>query len=171
MDTPDYMNKIESVSRSISDQTSLRAVGLELLKKWGDFEEFISRYNYNVLSGYYGISTRMEELCGLLYRVPEAEWELDCKQLVFKNKEYGGSWHQRGGTGAFFMLARKMDRVVVAMARSGNDLGHLIASDKRQEGVLDDLGDLRRYLILCLAWLSAENEPEAPVSQVEVEPF
>ena len=35
----------------------------------------------------------------------------DVDVLVEKDREYGGSWKSRGGAGAFFMLARKFDRI------------------------------------------------------------
>lgn len=90
----------------------------------------------------------------------------DAKVLRAKDREYGGSWLKRGGVGAFMMLARKWDRLEAAMERpsfgqivAGADEGKLIESDRydiinravvdgREEGILDDIGDLRRYLLL-----------------------
>ena len=101
----------------------------------------------------------------------------DADVLIRKDKEYGGSWLKRGGVGAFMMLARKWDRLEQAMtvvktrwepkpewyegSQNGisHDEGHEVPLDKydvieraladgREEGILDDIGDLRRYLLL-----------------------
>ena len=86
----------------------------------------------------------------------------DVSTLEQKDREYGGSWLKRGGVGAFMMLARKWDRIEQAMTKdvalrtaSGPDM--VVAPydvitraicDGREEGLLDDIGDLRRYLLL-----------------------
>ncbi len=77
----------------------------------------------------------------------------DCAQLRAKDKEYGGSWLKRGGVGAFMMLARKWDRLETAMGTPLPDLDRFdvierAVYDEREEGLLDDIGDLRRYLLL-----------------------
>lgn len=99
----------------------------------------------------------------------------DVTVLRRKDKEYGGSWLKRGGIGAFMMLARKWDRLETAMTKemrttsighfkspksstlvevTGNDpivdydIIHRALADGREEGILDDIGDLRRYLLL-----------------------
>jgi hypothetical protein len=88
----------------------------------------------------------------------------DVETLESKDKEYGGSWLKRGGVGAFMMLARKWDRLEQAMERevstiymsSGEtikpkdkyDILERALIDGREEGILDDIGDLRRYLLL-----------------------
>lgn len=79
----------------------------------------------------------------------------DVKFLLERDKTYGSSWQKRGGIGAFMMLARKWDR-----------LENIISSDNLPKGVdkydifaamehsaemgdiLDDIQDLRRYLLL-----------------------
>lgn len=83
----------------------------------------------------------------------------DVDILLKKDKEYGGSWLKRGGVGAFMMLCRKWDRIEQAMEvksiTGGLDpgparydvIGRALA-DGREEGILDDIGDLRRYLLL-----------------------
>ncbi len=91
----------------------------------------------------------------------------DVGALVKAQTSYGNSWKQRGGVGAFMMLARKWDRIEqrmgqtpvllfdsdITFADGGDDgdrfdiLQHLMADD-RPEGVIDDIRDLRRYLIL-----------------------
>lgn len=83
----------------------------------------------------------------------------DALALVNAQKNYGDSWKQRGGVGAFMMLARKWDRIEKrlhapptdsqgAAAFSQYDIFGAVASDKRPEGIIDDIRDLRRYLIL-----------------------
>lgn len=75
-------------------------------------------------------------------------------------KSYGPSWKQRGGIGAFMMLARKWDRLVNRVKNCGGDLVDAISTDTRREGVIDDVRDLRRYLILVEAELLARGMPE-----------
>lgn len=72
----------------------------------------------------------------------------DVEILNVKEKEYGGSWKKRGGAGAFMMLARKWDRLEVQTEASKWDVFEAALSDQREEGILDDIGDLRRYLLL-----------------------
>lgn len=62
--------------------------------------------------------------------------------------QYGGSWKKRGGVGAFMMLARKWDRLEKAVEAKGWDIFQLLADDDRPEGCIDDIRDLRRYLLL-----------------------
>lgn len=72
----------------------------------------------------------------------------DVAVLVSKDKEYGGSWKKRGGVGAYMMAARKYDRIEVQAKRHDYDIFAAIAADTRSEGLLDDIRDLRRYLML-----------------------
>jgi hypothetical protein len=74
--------------------------------------------------------------------------EQDVTQLIVKDAEYGSSWKQRGGVGAFMMLARKWDRLQTQVQRHGWDVFAAAHADGRDEGVLDDIRDLRRYLLL-----------------------
>jgi len=74
--------------------------------------------------------------------------EADVLMLNIKNREYGGSWKKRGGTGAFMMLARKWDRLEEQVRKLQWDVFTAALNDERKEGVLDDIGDLRRYLLL-----------------------
>jgi len=74
--------------------------------------------------------------------------ERDVAVLYEKELDYQGSWKRRGGVGAFMMLARKFDRLEAAVKRKGYDIFHVVAEDGRQEGILDDIADLRRYLLL-----------------------
>lgn len=84
----------------------------------------------------------------------------DVQQLQVKDREYGSSWKRRGGVGAFMMLARKWDRIEAQVNRvlvsppelkptvDRWDIFEHIRVDGRAEGLLDDIGDLRRYLLL-----------------------
>lgn len=77
----------------------------------------------------------------------------DVDQLVRKNREYGESWKARGGIGAFMMLARKWDRFEQQLKEHNYDILLAALKDGREEGLLDDIGDLRRYLFLIEAEL------------------
>jgi hypothetical protein len=65
---------------------------------------------------------------------------------------YNGSWQARGGVGAFMMLARKWDRFEPRVKSHHYDVFEAIRGDKRREGVIDDIRDLRRYLGLVEAY-------------------
>lgn len=75
----------------------------------------------------------------------------DVTILEMKGKSYGSSWRKRGGVGAFMMLARKWDRVENQMEAAGYDIFeplHKEMVDGTTDGLLDDIRDLRRYLLL-----------------------
>lgn len=74
---------------------------------------------------------------------------VECQLLVEKDKEYQGSWKKRP-RGVFHMLARKWDRIEHAVEAHGDDILDLIAKDIRSESILDDIKDLRNYLLLIL---------------------
>jgi hypothetical protein len=91
--------------------------------------------------------------------------DTDVKEVTRKDIEYGASWLRRGGVGAFMMLARKWDRLETALAphtddptrANGSTEAHRVAPwdivtaaivDGREEGIIDDIRDLRRYLLL-----------------------
>jgi hypothetical protein len=75
--------------------------------------------------------------------------------LVEKEEIYGGSWKQRGGIGAFMMLARKFDRIEVAARRCSFDIFKAV---KDEPGLLDDIQDLRNYLTLVEDEVTNGNE-------------
>lgn len=85
----------------------------------------------------------------------------DVDILLVKEKEYGSSWKKRGGVGAFMMLARKMDRLEEQTKRHGWDVFAAAIADKRPEGILDDIGDLRRYLLLVEAEIRVQLASES----------
>lgn len=73
----------------------------------------------------------------------------DVLVLRDKGKTYGDSWRQRGGVGAFMMLARKWDRIEnQAVAKNYDIFAAGYATAEEKEGLLDDIADLRRYLLL-----------------------
>ncbi len=73
----------------------------------------------------------------------------DVLVLRDKGKTYGDSWRQRGGVGAFMMLARKWDRIENQAAAKNYDIfSACYATAEEKEGLLDDIADLRRYLLL-----------------------
>lgn len=78
----------------------------------------------------------------------------DAEILEQKGQTYGASWRNRGGVGAFMMLARKWDRIENQCKELGYDIFNVIDRDRDPsgvvlpDGILDDLRDLRRYLFL-----------------------
>lgn len=99
----------------------------------------------------------------------------DVEGLLKAEQSYGDSWKRRGGVGAFMMLARKWDRIENAMTTPvvlRPDEGHPAAADMvvdrydifartiadgRAEGLIDDIRDLRRYLLLVEGELRARG--------------
>lgn len=88
----------------------------------------------------------------------------DVGGLLTAFKSYGDSWKRRGGVGAFMQLARKWDRLELQLQQTITrlaedrttkelvagpyDIFAHIANDPRPEGIIDDIRDLRRYLML-----------------------
>lgn len=120
----------------------------------------------------------------------------DAEGLKRAQQSYGNSWKSRGGVGAFMMLARKWDRLEtrVQQGTTIDDIGRFsrsksgtlqlttpydifahIAQDLRSEGIIDDIRDLRRYLMLVEAEMRArgfkaghrDNMPELPSEMSE----
>lgn len=107
----------------------------------------------------------------------------DVEGLERAEQQYGSSWKQRGGVGAFMMLARKWDRLHTALAPANDtDAAHIagmsyrspeghmvapwdifgaIAADERAEGIIDDIRDLRRYLLLVESEMVARGKAKA----------
>jgi hypothetical protein len=77
----------------------------------------------------------------------------DAEKLTCAQESYGDSWKKRGGVGAFMMLARKWDRLENQTKKFNYDIFQAIDHDPSPEGILDDIGDLRRYLFLIEAEL------------------
>lgn len=98
--------------------------------------------------------------------------EDDVRGLAEAEKSYGNSWKKRGGIGAFMMLARKWDRLEKqlqhyaakerepgeeAIQANPYDIFEHVLADTRAEGVIDDIRDLRRYLMLVEAELRSRG--------------
>lgn len=81
---------------------------------------------------------------------------MDAESLIRSHAKYGDSWRKRGGWEAFANLSRKWDRIERAvLAQPERDLFAAIqdhaATDGSLDGkdsLLDDIRDLRRYLLL-----------------------
>lgn len=86
-----------------------------------------------------------EGRAGFFHKVVAA----DVDGLIEAAVHYGESWYKRDGAGAFFMLARKWDRIENHLKTAGNyGIIEAIRQDQRAEGIIDDIRDLRRYLVL-----------------------
>lgn len=86
----------------------------------------------------------------------------DAAGLHKAQESYGDSWMQRGGVGAFMMMCRKWDRIEMKCQQkpldpNGDryDIFEHAADDDRSEGLIDDIRDMRRYLMLVEAHLRA----------------
>lgn len=114
----------------------------------------------------------METGSKFLDHLPDIARE-DVDGLVEAQKHYGDSWKKRGGVGAFMMLARKWDRLenhvqrpieevkgveVLCPAVSAYDVFAHADADQREEGLRDDIMDLRRYLMLVEAEIRVRQE-------------
>ena len=82
----------------------------------------------------------------------------DWTSLDKAEQDYGDSWRKRGGVGAFMMLARKWDRIENQVVEKGWDIFKSIEQDIRPEGILDDIKDLRRYLLLVEAHMRTKGK-------------
>ena len=81
---------------------------------------------------------------------------------------YGASWRRRGGVGAFMMLARKFDRIEHQSEKHGWNVFEAGEVYKGEAGLLDDIRDLRRYLLLVEEYILA-NTNEVSETYVEAE--
>ena len=72
----------------------------------------------------------------------------DLEALKRAETSYGDSWKRRGGVGAFMMLARKFDRIEHQVQDLGWDIFEAGDLYIGEDGLLDDIRDLRRYLLL-----------------------
>jgi len=77
----------------------------------------------------------------------------DASGLLKAHESYGPSWKQRGGIGAYMVMIRKFDRMEIQAEKHGFDILKAVKDDPRAEGLLDDIRDARRYLLLIEAWL------------------
>lgn len=105
----------------------------------------------------------------------------DVEGIRKAEQQYGSSWKRRGGVGAYMMLCRKFDRLEQQLSRpmikpsaalkpaaevlkdepdaivAPYDIFRHAAADTRSEGIIDDIRDLRRYLMLVEAELRAQG--------------
>jgi len=72
----------------------------------------------------------------------------DVNVLEEKGKAYGDSWKKRGGVGAYMMLARKFDRLENLAEHYDYNIFKAVVENPGSDGPLDDIRDLRRYLLL-----------------------
>jgi hypothetical protein len=90
----------------------------------------------------------------------------DISGLKTSEKSYGNSWKLRGGVDTFHMLKRKWERLekrvataidpsATAPGASPYDIFEHLSADRGAEGFIDDLRDLRRYLVLVEAEMIA----------------
>ena len=91
---------------------------------------------------------KMKEQPSEIIQQVEVLCSLDAMKLQLAEESYGDSWKQRGGVGAFMMLARKWDRLEKQVNEHNYDVFASALSDERDEGIIDDIRDLRRYLFL-----------------------
>ncbi len=151
MSKPDYLAKITEVAAVYGVGQNLEN---RLRSMWLSFESDAANLAipFDILGSVPMIfRNRITDLIEILYQTGSGNPHTDCEQIRAKDKEYGGSWHRRGGTGAFHALARKGDRLLEQL-----DIHTTITAAKQDknssEAILDTLGDLRRYLILVEAW-------------------
>ena len=91
----------------------------------------------------------------------------DVVALEEAEKSYGDSWRKRGGVGAFMMLARKFDRIEHQSEKHGWDVFKAGEVYVGEAGLLDDIRDLRRYLLLVEEYILA-NTNEVSVEADDV---
>lgn len=158
-----YIDFIEKAAGRAADaildvpDIAIMHLQLNLDRAWLNLEEIAKQEHYEVLECSAHLRELCNRVCATLYYIPGSHPLDDCKMLRIKDAEYGGSWQRRGGPGAFFAACRKWDRYEESVRRHGS-LEAALANDKRQEGILDDVGDLRRYLILWEAWRLAKEQ-------------
>lgn len=156
----DYLEEAVLSATFIKNEVvNLDVLGTSLGRDLKRLESNAEDEGYDVLGNPGRFRGIVANLLSLLYRVPGALPEEDIIQLRKKDEEYGGSWKRRGGIGAYFSAVRKIDRIEHRLSKM--DLRTALENDTREEGILDDLGDLRRYLLLWESyWLWEEDGEE-----------
>ena len=95
---------------------------------------------------------------------------VDAAALVEARKAYGTSWKNRGGIGAFMVLARKWDRIETQCNQVNYDIFHGCVKFSGDDGLLDDIRDLRRYLLLVEEDLMATGKiPDLRIKSLQEE--
>lgn len=82
----------------------------------------------------------------------------DLAKLEAAEKSYGHSWVSRGLRGAYFVMVRKIDRFENQMRQANFDLPAALRMFPGKDGILDDIRDLRQYLLLIEAEIIAQNQ-------------
>jgi hypothetical protein len=101
------------------------------------------------------VARKKEEEMGIQEEVTEIAGH-DAEALKHAQGSYGDSWKKRGGVGAFMMLARKWDRIENQTKKFSYNIFDAVYDNPSPEGILDDIGDLRRYLFLVEAEVRKE---------------
>lgn len=158
MEAPNYLDSLDHVAKRFGSITDHERLYARLKETWDALERTAIEWQHDILHDAYP-NHSIQNMATVLYETPRADKAADCEIIRQKDKEYGGSWYRRGGRGAFFMLARKWDRIEEAVKKHGTQI---FATDERAEGILDDFGDLRRYLLLVLAWHEARELQRSP---------
>jgi hypothetical protein len=146
-----YFDLFEKAKEKSNREPTIAEAQNQIEGIWDWLERRAKEENYEVLECTMDLRTICAAMASWLYVIPGATAEGDANMLRIKDAEYGGSWQKRGGPGAFFAACRKWDRYEQSVAKHGS-LENALAADKREEGILDDVGDLRRYLVLWEAW-------------------
>ncbi len=104
----------------------------------------------------------------------------DVVTIEEKERAYGDSWRRNGGIGAFMIFARKWDRIKQRVttqiepsnsqpgAARDNILEH-IAADRRAEPILDDIRDLRQFLLLVETEMAARGAVQVGTARDDCE--
>ena len=72
----------------------------------------------------------------------------DALELARREESYGGSWKAYGGFSAFMNIARKWQRIEHQAKGHGYDIFKAVEAYSGPDGTMDDIRDLRRYLLL-----------------------
>lgn len=140
---------------------------------WMSFEDICQLHRYDVLEAFQRLRSTLEpvmrNLRACLHQASAISIELkasdedrlptpttltfvateDAKVLYEKGLHYGDSWKQRGGVGGFMMAARKWDRIQnIVEPRLSNEASFSDVLRENPGNVIDDVDDLRRYLLL-----------------------
>lgn len=81
----------------------------------------------------------------------------DVDKLRTAQKSYGHSWISRGLRGAYFVMVRKIDRIENQMRQANFDLPAALSMFPGKDGIIDDIRDLRQYLLLIEAEIIAQQ--------------
>lgn len=154
--TVDYISQVDRVAQGLATSHDFNTLWANLQNAWNSFETMAEVDKYDILDVRFTHQIKMQRIAQLLYHFPKASWQADASTLRVKDRDYGGSWCRRGGCGAFMMLARKWDRIENQVRNSGS-LQKALEDADVDDGIMDDIQDLRCYLILCLSWIAAKS--------------